>query len=29
MGLPLDQHVSNVINFMRLEAEALGLKGSL
>jgi predicted hydrolase (HD superfamily) len=29
IGLPLDQHVTNVINFMRVEAEALGLKGSL
>ena len=27
MGLPLDQHVGNVIAFMRAEAEALGLKG--
>ena len=29
MGLPLDQHVGNVITFMRAEAEALGLKGAL
>jgi len=29
MGLPLEQHIANVIQFMRLEAEALGLKGSL
>ena len=29
MGLPLDQHVGNVIAFMRTEAEALGLKGTL
>src|SRR5688572_12536174 len=29
MGLPLDQHVANVIAFMRAEAEAVGLKGTL
>jgi putative nucleotidyltransferase with HDIG domain len=29
LGLPLDQHIANVIAFMRVEAEALGLKGSL
>ena len=29
MGLPLDQHVGNVIAFMRAEADALGLKGTL
>jgi putative nucleotidyltransferase with HDIG domain len=29
LGLPLDQHVGNVIAFMRAEAEALGLKGAL
>jgi hypothetical protein len=29
MGLPLDQHVSNVITFMRAEADTLGLRGSL
>ncbi|MEZ5416982.1 MAG: HDIG domain-containing protein [Vicinamibacterales bacterium] len=29
LGLPLDQHVANVITFMRAEAEALGLRGSL
>jgi putative nucleotidyltransferase with HDIG domain len=27
IGLPLDQHIANVIAFMRVEAEALGLKG--
>jgi predicted hydrolase (HD superfamily) len=27
LGLPLDQHISNVISFMRVEADALGLKG--
>jgi len=29
MGLPLEEHIANVIGFMRLQAEALGLKGSL
>jgi putative nucleotidyltransferase with HDIG domain len=29
LGLPLDQHIANVIAFMRVEAEALGLKGNL
>jgi predicted hydrolase (HD superfamily) len=29
IGLPLEEHVANVIAFMRVEAEALGLKGSL
>lgn len=29
MGLPLEEHIANVIRFMRLQAEALGLKGSL
>jgi predicted hydrolase (HD superfamily) len=29
MGLPLDQHVTNVIMFMREQAEALGLRGTL
>ena len=28
LGLPLDQHVTNVINFMRAEADALGLRGT-
>jgi len=29
MGLPLDQHIGNVIASMREEADALGLRGSL
>jgi putative nucleotidyltransferase with HDIG domain len=29
VGLPLDQHIANVIQFMRLEADALGLRGTL
>jgi putative nucleotidyltransferase with HDIG domain len=29
LGLPLDQHIANVITFMRVEAEALGLRGTL
>ena len=29
LGLPLDQHVSNVISFLRPEADALGLPGQL
>jgi putative nucleotidyltransferase with HDIG domain len=29
LGLPLDQHIANVIAFMRVQAEALGLKGAL
>ncbi|MGH9385646.1 MAG: HD domain-containing protein [Vicinamibacterales bacterium] len=29
MGLPLDRHVTNVILFMREQADALGLRGSL
>ena len=29
LGLPLEQHVGNVIKFLRVEAEALGLKGNL
>jgi predicted hydrolase (HD superfamily) len=28
IGLPLDQHIANVIAFMRVEADALGLRGS-
>jgi putative nucleotidyltransferase with HDIG domain len=28
LGLPLEEHIANVIAFMRLRAEALGLKGS-
>jgi len=29
MGLPLDQHVANVIAFMRERADVLGLRGTL
>ena len=29
IGLPLDQHIANVISFMRVEADALGLRGTL
>src|SRR5262252_1326259 len=29
IGLPLDQHITNVISFMRVRADELGLKGSL
>ncbi len=29
IGLPLDQHITNVITFMRERADALGLRGSL
>jgi putative nucleotidyltransferase with HDIG domain len=29
LGLPLEEHVTNVIEFMRERADALGLKGSL
>ena len=29
LGLPLDQHVTNVIGFMREQADALGLRGTL
>jgi predicted hydrolase (HD superfamily) len=29
LGLPLDQHITNVIAFMRDKAEALGLRGTL
>ena len=29
LGLPLDEHISNVIGFLRTEADALGLRGSL
>jgi predicted hydrolase (HD superfamily) len=29
LGLPLDVHVTNVISFLRTEADALGLRGTL
>jgi predicted hydrolase (HD superfamily) len=29
LGLPLDQHITNVIAFLRVEADALGLKGTV
>jgi len=29
IGLPLDQHITNVIAFMREQADALGLRGNL
>jgi putative nucleotidyltransferase with HDIG domain len=29
LGLPLEQHIANVIAFMRVEADALGLRGNL
>lgn len=29
LGLPLDQHIANVIAFMRVEADRLGLRGNL
>jgi putative nucleotidyltransferase with HDIG domain len=29
VGLPLDQHIANVIGFMRERADALGLRGTL
>ena len=29
LGLPLDEHIGNVISFMRERAEALGLRGTL
>ena len=29
LGLPLDQHITNVIAFMRARADALGLRGTL
>ncbi len=29
IGLPLDQHIANVIRFMREQADALGLRGNL
>jgi putative nucleotidyltransferase with HDIG domain len=29
LGIPLDQHIANVITFMREQADALGLRGTL
>jgi predicted hydrolase (HD superfamily) len=29
LGLPLEEHIANVIGFMRAEADALGLRGTL
>src|ERR1043166_3611349 len=29
LGLPLDEHITNVIGFMREQADALGLRGTL
>jgi predicted hydrolase (HD superfamily) len=29
LGLPLEDHVGNVIQFLRVQAEPLGLKGNL
>lgn len=29
IGLPLEEHVANVIRFLRVEADALGLRGTL
>lgn len=29
LGIPLDQHITHVITFMRVEADALGLRGTL
>jgi predicted hydrolase (HD superfamily) len=29
IGLPLDQHIANVIRFMREQADAIGLRGNL
>jgi hypothetical protein len=29
MGLPLGEHVANVIRFLRVKADDLGLRGSL
>ena len=28
LGLPLDEHIANVIGFMREQADALGLQGN-
>jgi predicted hydrolase (HD superfamily) len=29
LGLPLDQHIANVIAFMRVKADELGLSGNV
>ncbi len=29
LGIPLEEHVGNVIRFLRVQAEPLGLKGNL
>jgi predicted hydrolase (HD superfamily) len=29
LGIPLDEHITNVIGFMRANADALGLRGNL
>jgi predicted hydrolase (HD superfamily) len=29
LGLPLDEHIANVITFMREQADVLGLRGTL
>ncbi len=29
LGLPLEEHIGNVITFMREHADALGLRGTL
>jgi len=29
LGLPLEEHITNVIGFMRSQADALGLRGTL
>ena len=29
LGLPLEEHIANVIGFMRERADALGLRGTL
>jgi predicted hydrolase (HD superfamily) len=29
LGLPLDQHITNVITFLRVQADSLGLRGGM